>query len=291
MVDVVEQVLTRAQWRERAEQHRNRMLHWTEPHRGRRERGEKHPVMDFLFTYYTQRPSRLERWQPGFGVALEGGRDFLERRGYVETAQGVAVDPAELTPRRRETVEFIHRLLGSTESRPAQLGCFGLHEWAMVYRISQDELRHSSWPLRLGRDGTDEVVESMRIRCSHYDAFRFFSTAARPLNSLQPTQQDRVRMEQPGCLHNNMDVFKWCYKLDPFVSSELMGDCFELAADIREMDMRASPYDLSELGYSPIEIETAHGRAEYVRQQRAFGERASLLRERLIGVCSELLKY
>ncbi|SDQ35554.1 hypothetical protein SAMN04489718_1450 [Actinopolyspora saharensis] len=291
MVHVVEQVLTQAQWRARAEQHRNRMLRWTRPHRERQRRGEQHPVLDFLFTYYTQRPSRLERWQPGIGVALEGGREFLKRRGYVETPQGVAVDPAELTPKRREMVEFVHRLLSATESRPAQLGCFGLHEWAMVYRISQDELRHSSWPLRLGRGGTDEVVESMRIRCSHYDAFRFFSTAARPLNSLQPTQQDRERMEQPGCLHNNMDVFKWCYKLDPFVSSELMGDCFELAAEIREMDMRASPYDLSELGYSPIEIETAHGRAEYARRQRDFGERASRLRERLIAVCTELLKY
>ena len=38
----------------------------------------------------------------------------------------------------------------ATHARPAQLGCFGLHEWAMVYRQSPDEVRHAAWPLRLG---------------------------------------------------------------------------------------------------------------------------------------------
>ncbi|WP_019854475.1 hypothetical protein [Actinopolyspora mortivallis] len=282
-------VLAEDEWRARENAHRERMRAYTEPHRQRRKRGEKHPVMDFMFTYYTQRPSRLERWQPGFGVALEHGEDFLRRKGYVRTSHGVVVDPEELTTQRRETVRFVHRLLSATESRPPQLGCFGLHEWAMVYRLPHDDLRHSEWPLRLGSKGTDEFVESMRIQCSHYDAFRFFSRQARPRNTLQPTQRDRVRLEQPGCLHNNMDVFKWCYKLDPFVPAELLADSFELAARIRELDMRASPYDLRELGYSPIEIENPQGRAEYVRQQRDFGLRASRLRERLIELCERLL--
>ena len=63
-----------------------------------------------------------------------------------------------------------HRRAG----RP-NLGCFGMHEWAMVYRQSEDETRHAAWPLRLGSAGTDEVVESHRIACSHFDAFRFFT--------------------------------------------------------------------------------------------------------------------
>ncbi|MDP9640696.1 hypothetical protein J2S53_000641 [Actinopolyspora lacussalsi] len=282
------EVLSERTWRAREQAHLERMRHWTLPHRERQRRGEKHPVMDFLFTYYTQRPSRLERWQPGFGVVLEGGEKFLDRSGYTETPDGVMVSPEALTPRLLDTADFVHRLLSATESRPAQLGCFGLHEWAMVYRLTQDELRHSEWPLRLGVHGTNEVVESMRIQCSHYDAFRFFSTAARPRNTLQPTQQDRVNLEQPGCLHNNMDIFKWCYKLDPFVPAELTADAFELAAEIRELDMRASPYDLGELGYSPVEIETTAGRAEYVRYQRAFAERAGVLRQRLIETCRQL---
>ncbi|ASU80987.1 3-methyladenine DNA glycosylase [Actinopolyspora erythraea] len=284
------EVLSERTWRAREQAHLERMRYWTLPHRERQQRGEKHPVMDFLFTYYTQRPSKLERWQPGFGVALEDGAKFLGRSGYTETPDGVTVAPEALTPRLLDTADFVHRLLSTTESRPAQLGCFGMHEWAMVYRLTQDELRHSEWPLRLGIQGTNEVVESMRIQCSHYDAFRFFSTAARPRNTLQPTQQDRVNLEQPGCLHNNMDVFKWCYKLDPLVPAELTADAFELAAEIRELDMRASPYDLSELGYSPVAIETAPGRAEYVREQRAFTERASALRQRLIETCRQLLE-
>ena len=32
----------------------------------------KHPVHDFLFTYYSQRPAQLRRWHPGYGVALAG---------------------------------------------------------------------------------------------------------------------------------------------------------------------------------------------------------------------------
>jgi hypothetical protein len=36
---------------------------------------------------------------------------------------------------------------------------------------------------------------------------------------------------------------------------------FRLARDVRELDMRASPYDLADLGYPPVRIETPEGRA------------------------------
>jgi hypothetical protein len=42
----------------------------------------------------------------------------------------------------------------------------------------------------------------------------------------------------------------------PFAPSELIADCFALAHDIREVDMRASPYDVRALGFAPIPIET-----------------------------------
>ncbi|MBY8852136.1 3-methyladenine DNA glycosylase, partial [Saccharothrix sp. MB29] len=99
-----------------------------------------------------------------------------------------------------------------------------------------------------------------------------FTPDARPRNTLQPTRETQVELEQPGCLHANMDLFKWAYKLDPATPSELVADCFELAARVRELDMRASPYDLSALGYGPVAVETAEGRAEYVRRQAAFAE-------------------
>ena len=91
-----------------------------------------------------------------------------------------------------------------------------------------------------------------------------------------------------GC--SRLDLYKAAYKLGPFVPSELLGDCFELAADIRELDMRASPYDLSEYGYSPVPVETAEGRATYMRKQTEFSQRAAPLRERLIQHCRILLE-
>ena len=169
-------------------------------------------------------------------------------------------------------------------SRPAQLGCFGLHEWAMVHGIPADDVRHAGWPLRLGSDGTDAVVERHGIRCSHFDAYRFFTESARPRNALRPTRDSQVAMEQPGCLHAGMDVYKWAFKLTPLVPSDLVADAFDLAREIRVLDMEASPYDLRELGYTPVPIETPEGKAAYLERQRAFAERSNALRHRLLAV-------
>jgi hypothetical protein len=265
-------VLDRPTWEARRAAHEARVDAWIEPHLARRRLGRKHPVEDFLFTYYSYRPAQLRRWYPGAGVALEG-------------AEG----PEPVPDRRADAIGWVRDLLAATAGRTPHLGCFGLHEWAMVYRQTQDELRHNAWPLRLGPSGTDAVVEASRIRCSHFDAFRFYTAPARPLNLLQPTRETQTANEQPGCLHANMDLYKHAYKLAPLVPAELVADCFELARDIRTLDMRASPYDLADLGCEPIPIETAEGRARYVEAQRSFAERAAPLRGRLIGECDSLL--
>ena len=279
--------LTEREWRAAAAAHRERMTAWTGPHRERRRRGEPHPVRDFLFTYYSHRPAQLERWDPGPGVRLLGdAREFLDRPGYRSDGDGVVFDPSGAPDRLHATAGFLHGLLTATASRTPRLGCFGLHEWAMVYRT--DAPRHGAVPLRLGSDGTDAVVEALDVRCTHYDAFRFFTDAARPHNALEPTRERQAELEQPGCLHATMDLYKWAYKLAPACPSELMGDCFALANDVRELDMRASPYDLSGHGYSPVRIETPAGRAEYVRAQAGFAERAAPLRARLVDLCAAL---
>ena len=148
----------------------------------------------------------------------------------------------------------------ATAGRAGNFGCFGLHEWAMVYRLAEDETRHADWPLRLGPAGTDAVVEEHRIACSHFDAYRFFTPPARPLNTLSPGRDDRPSYEQPACLHAGMDLYKHAFRLSPMISSDLVADCFELAWDIRVMDMRAAPYDLADLGFDPVRIETPKGR-------------------------------
>jgi len=164
-----------------------------------------------------------------------------------------------------------------------------LHEWAMVYRQAADEVRHNAWPLRFPADAIARIVEAQPVRCSHFDAFRFFTPAARPLNRLQPARESAVEFEQRGCLHANMDLYKWAFKLAPFTPSKLIADCFALARDIREIDMRASPYDLRAIGYEPIAIETAAGRSEYERHQRDFAERGQPLRARLLA-CVERIQ-
>ncbi len=285
-------MLTEPEWRARQRAHVDRVRQWTQPHKERALAKEKHPVHDFLFTYYSQRPGRLERWHPGLGVVLAGDADeFLDYRGYHRTDEGVTLDPAAFVEARVRTAEFYLALLSATASRPPRLNCFGLHEWAMVYRQTPEQVRHFGWPLRLGHQGTDELVEASKVRCGHFDAFRFFTPPAKPRNALQPTRESQVELEQPGCLHGNMDLYKVSYKMEPYVPSELVADCFELASRIRELDMRASPYDLSELGYEPVRIESTAGRVEYARMQAAFAEDAKPLRDRLITCCRAALEW
>ena len=278
------EVLDEPLWRARAAAHRARVEQWTVPHRERRRRREAHPVLDFLFTYYSVRPHRLELWHPGPHVVLRGGEEYLAQPGYLRDGDGVRLDPAALPERLVGAAEFVGALLAATAARPPRLSCFGLHEWAMVYRT--EEPRHGAVPLRLGTAGTDAVVEELPIHCTHHDAFRFFTEAARPRNAVAPARSDQVAMEQPGCLHATMDLYKWAYKLAPATPSNLMADCFALAADVRELDMRASPYDLSAWGYSAVPIETPAGRAEYAKAQAAFARRAAPLRSALGTLCA-----
>ncbi|GAB2576863.1 hypothetical protein GCM10009593_13980 [Microlunatus antarcticus] len=278
------QTMERADWEPRAAAHAARVDALVAPHMARRASGVAHPVHDFLFTYYSQRPGQLRRWHPGWGTRLLDAADHDRLKGYADgtvTHDHVAA--------QRPLVESVHRLLSATASRPAHLGCFGMHEWAMVYRLGPDDTRHAAWPLRLGPAGTDTVVESHRITCSHFDAYRFFTPPARGLNVLRPTAGDRAEHEQPGCLHAGMDLYKHAFRLTPMIASELVADCFELARDIRLVDMRAAPYDLTSLGVEPLAVETATGKAEYAAAQRGFAERGAPLRARLVEACERLL--
>ena len=287
-----------------ARAHATRVDAWTGPHLARRARGEKHPVHDFLFDYYSLSPAALRRWHPGADVVLLDAPEYADLKGYGVTVpddaygnspsagadrQALSVTPDHLATQQR-LVRQTHTLLVATAGRTPMTGCFGLHEWAMVHRAGEGGhggTRHDV-PLRLGTTGTDRVVESHRIACSHFDAFRFFTPTARGLNTLSPGRDDRTEHEQPGCLHAGMDLYKHAFRLSPLVPSELVADCFELAQEIRELDMRASPYDLSAWGYSPVSIETPTGKQEYAAAQRRFAERGAPLRQRLIEECERL---
>ena len=92
-----------------------------------------------------------------------------------------------------------------------------------------------------------------------------------------------------------MDLYKMSYRLSPMIASELVADAFELARDVRTLDMRAAPYDLTGLvdhegrPFTPVKIETPDGKREYADHQRRFAERAAPLRQRLIEECDRIL--
>ena len=153
----VARVLSPADWREREAAHVRRARRYADPYLGRRSTGRKHPVEDFLFTYYTQKPGQLLRWHPGDGVVLCGTAAAARRIGSTTGRSTAANSPGGPAARqhrsgvrqasaflseRREAVQFARIILAGTAARPAQFGCFGLHEWAMVYRQEKFELRH-----------------------------------------------------------------------------------------------------------------------------------------------------
>lgn len=245
-----------------------------------------HPVEDFLFEYYPYALALLEKWHPGCGIVLEWASPSLPApfsdRCYSMAGGCFFADPALISAKERERLGWIRELLAATRDRAPNFACHGLHEWAMVYRGK--EVRHEkTTPLRLPQSEIDALVESRSICCSHHDAFRFFANDARPMNRLQPSLKSRIAMEQPGCVHANMDLYKWAAKSMPWTGSELLVDCFELATALRDLDMRASPYDLTAWGRAPVCIETAEGRRNYEIEQRQLAEKAVPLRARLIA--------
>jgi hypothetical protein len=254
----------------------------------RTSRREKHPVHDFLFEYYSFRPSHLMRWSPGWGVRLEGAVPADIEWPEFEATNGMILHAAAFPGQRIGYLEWAVRHLEASLSREPNFACFGLHEWAMVYR--DPDVRHPYVPLRMDRGDIDAFVESQSLRCTHYDAFRFFTKEAAPRNRIELTRSIATEHEQPGCIHANMDLYRFAYKIAPFGPSELLADAFELAEAARITDMRASPYDLAAYGFSAIPIETREGREQYVEEQRRIAERSAPIRERMLAVYHKLLE-
>ncbi|HEX4607309.1 MAG TPA: 3-methyladenine DNA glycosylase, partial [Urbifossiella sp.] len=251
-------------------------------------RSDKHPVHDFLFEYYSFRPAHLLRWSPGADVWLEGaGPGDLAWPEFAACDGGLILPATSFPAHRVEYLRWATAYLDAVAAREPSFACLGLHEWAMVYR--DPNVRHPYVPLRLTRADTDAVVESQPLRCTHYDAFRFFTADAAPRNRLALTRAETTDHDQPGCIHVTMDLYRFAYKVAPFCPADVVADAFDVAAAARAVDMRASPYDLSGYGYAPIRIETKDGREEYVEYQRDLAARAAPVRDRLRGVYARLL--
>lgn len=285
------QVVRPEEWQARARAHAARAQPWVDDRIVRRAHDRKHAINDFLFEYYPYSPTKLATWHPGHGVVLEGpdAKAYLQYSGYIATQEGVTTDSGALR-KHRARLDLALRILTGTMSRPAGTGCFGLHEWAMVYGQDQEQVRHAYLPLRVSPAEVSATVDSVGMRCTHIDAYRFFTPEAMPLNPIEPTRETQPDLEQPGCLHAGMDVYKYAFWFSPFVGSDLIMDCFENAVRIRELDMRASPYDMEPFGLAPVRVETAEGRREYADAQRELMEHTNPLREQLAAAITLLLE-
>lgn len=283
--------LSRATWQQLRSEHQARVSSWADDRVYRANLAIPDAVYDFLFTYYSFRPAYLKRWTPGADVPLADARpeelDWAE--DFVEGPDGWVIPASTFPQHRREYLSWAINYLERTAERPASFHCFGLHEWAMVYK--SDAPRHSHLPLRLPQAEIAGIVEDSELRCTHYDAFRFFTPDAVPLNRNALARSTTTEFDQRGCIHVTMDLYRFAHKIAPWCASELIADSFLTACAARAIDMRASPYDLSSYGMKPIHIETDEGRAEYIAEQRQLTEKAAPLRHRLLDVYRYLREH
>src|SRR3954470_15076761 len=121
--------MERAAWEACAAAHAARVDAFVAPHLERREARVKHPVHDFLFTYYSQRPAQLRRWHPGHGVALADAAAYADLKGYAALEghaglEGGGGDPVAVTDAhvvsQRPLLRQLHTLLTATAARAPQ---------------------------------------------------------------------------------------------------------------------------------------------------------------------------
>ena len=53
------------------------------------------------------------------------------------------------------------------------------------------------------------------------------------MNRVALSWSTRHVVEQPGCIHANMDLYRWAYTSMPWIGSDLLWDCFALATELR----------------------------------------------------------
>lgn len=273
---------TEADWLREEEVHHRILNDTIGEYLNERKNGKKNPVLDFLFEYYSFRPAQLMRWSPGLGVVLKGQRakKFLEQAQFIETSEGITLSEEIFNKKPLPGLEWIENMLKATSSRPPYYLCHGLHEWAMVYKTNNP--RHGAVSFRLSQKEIENIVDELKPSCTHYDAFKFFTEAAKPLNAFK-LERDQIKdFEQPGCLHANMDLYKYAYKLYPWIASSLIRDCFLQSLKIRQIDMEASPYDLKEYGVKAIAMESREGREIYISKQKEIFTESAGLRKRLV---------
>jgi len=189
----------------------------------------------------------------------------------------VALNVAAFDPARRASLAWMLNLAALTAERPPAFGCFGLHEWRWSTGKRPTRSATTTWPLRFPPDELARIVEAhpcvARTSMPSGSSRRRRARSTACNRSAPPRRSSSSR----GCLHANMDLYKWASNSRRSRRPN-SSPTARPARDIREVDMRASPYDLSKLGFAPIRIETPEGRAEYETLQRDFAAQSQPLR-------------
>lgn len=280
--DFIYLYLSKTEWRKRIRSHKKVIGEIIDPYLDKRQRQQKDPVLDFLFEYYAFRPSHLKKWSPGFGAMLQSAteKDLSFFDEMIFNNEGAFLNPETFPGHRKNSAKWILSMLQYSLEKKPSFGCFGMHEWAMVYKAKN--IRHSQLSLRMPPEKLADFVESRPLVCTHFDAFRFFTDEAKPQNKFDLSRGAFAETEQPGCLHTNMDLYRWAFKMYPWIGSDLIRKAFMLALETRTIDMKASPYDLRDRGLEPIKIETEVGRLKYVQEQKKIFKRSIAIRKQLI---------
>eukprot|EP00933_Yihiella_yeosuensis_P038075 TRINITY_DN32038_c0_g1_i1.p1 TRINITY_DN32038_c0_g1~~TRINITY_DN32038_c0_g1_i1.p1 ORF type:complete len:215 (-),score=50.46 TRINITY_DN32038_c0_g1_i1:593-1237(-) len=204
-------------------------------------------------------------------------------------------------------MRYKHAVLKKMHETSPFFGCYGLHEWAMVYQPdgAEEVNKTQKLPFRLLQSTINEVVETSSINCTHIDAVRFFTPQAKPMNRQAQLIEEhgnraRIMLEQPGCVHAVMDLFKWAIDVFPFASSDIVFEALVLGLKARAVDMRASPYCLGEVPFKvgdellddlrPITVENPSGRLEYSRLQKELFRSSCPVRKMLMMVFDAVLR-
>ena len=127
---------------------------------------KNHPIFNFLFQYFHFNTRRLLSYSPGLGYDLSHEVDDYclnvpELMQYTckQPDGKVLLSPAStrLEPKKKQAMITTLTLLRNCYVKPPNFGCFGLHEWAMLYRyddmsnLNNNNKAHQSLPLRLSR--------------------------------------------------------------------------------------------------------------------------------------------
>lgn len=285
------QIISESVWTALKNDHEEALSEILDTYLEKRSRQEKDPVLDFMFEYYAFRPSHLMKWSPGIHSVLQcSDKSNLPEISELMCENGAAWLNPDFFPKKRiRSLKWTLDLLQKSSHQKPVFGCFGMHEWAMVYKA--ESIRHQQIPLRLSDDEIARFVESRPLVCTHFDAFRFFTEKARPLNKHQLNREKFQDSEQPGCLHTNMDLYKWAFKLHPWIPAEIIQNAFFNALETRKVDMQASPYNAREFGLEPIRIETEKGRKVYLEKQMEIYENSQPIRHRLIEAYQKVIQY